>query len=152
MSTPFSNIIDKALVVIRDYGLDALYEADNEAFTEIMINYMLKGVPRFTECLQDLSYDTITATFASDLNNMEIDILADYTVISWYEANINDVLEFKESLQDREFKRLATGQNLKPRQEYLTMLYTRVKQNTTNYLWSNWSSLPFFGGASNGQS
>ena len=92
MSTPFSNIIDKALVVIRDYGLDALYEADNEAFTEIMINYMLKGVPRFTECLQDLSYDTTTATFASDLNNMEIDILADYTVISWYEANINDVL------------------------------------------------------------
>ena len=99
-----------------------------------------------------LSYDTTTATFASDLNNMEIDILADYTVISWYEANINDVLEFKESLQDREFKRLATGQNLKPRQEYLTMLYTRVKQNTTNYLWSNWSSLPFFGGASNEQS
>ena len=38
MSTPFSNIIDKALVVIRDYGLDALYEADNEAFIEIMIN------------------------------------------------------------------------------------------------------------------
>ena len=36
MSTPFSNIIDKALVVIRDYGLDALYEADNEA-TEIML-------------------------------------------------------------------------------------------------------------------
>lgn len=148
MSTPFSNVIDKALVVIRDYGLDTLYAADEDAFVEVMLNYMMKGVPRFTECLQDLSYDESELCFNSDLTPIEIDILADYTVISWYEANINDVLEFKESLQDREFKRLATGQNLKPRQEYLTMLYTRVKQNTTNYLWANWSSLPFFGGAS----
>lgn len=146
MSTPFSNIIDKALVVIRDYSLDTLYEIDEDSFDGVMKGYLIKGVPKFVECKQDLSYDVDTATFNSDLTNLEMDILADYTVISWYEANLNDVLEFKETLQDREFKRLATGQNLKPRQEYLTMLYTRVKQSTTNYLWSNWDTLPFFGG------
>lgn len=146
MSTPFSDIIDKALVVIRDYGLDALYSNDPTAFEGVMQNYLLKGAPRFIECRKDLSYDTVAQTFASDLDNVEIDILADYTVISWYEDNLNDVLEFKEALQDREFKRLATGQNLKPRQDYLTMLYTRVKQNTTNYLWSDFDNLPFFGG------
>ena len=148
MSTPFSNIIDKALIVIRDYSLDALYENDEDTFESIMQSYMIKGVPRFTECLQDLSYDLTTQTFSSDLTDIETDILADYTVISWYEANLNDVLEYNEALQDREFKRLATGQNLKPRQEYLTMLYTRVKQNTTNYLWANWDSLSYFGGGS----
>ena len=148
MSTPFSNIIDKALIVIRDYSLDALYENDENTFESIMQSYMIKGVPRFIECLQDLSYDLTTQTFSSDLTDIETDILADYTVISWYEANLNDVLEYKEALQDREFKRLATGQNLKPRQEYLTMLYTRVKQNTTNYLWANWDSLSYFGGGS----
>lgn len=146
MSTPFSNIIDKALIVIRDYSLDALYENDEDTFESIMQSYMIKGVPRFIECLQDLSYDLTTQTFSSDLTDIETDILADYTVISWYEANLNDVLEYKEALQDREFKRLATGQNLKPRQEYLTMLYTRVKQNITNYLWASWDSLPYFGG------
>ena len=146
MSTPFSNIIDKALVVIRDYGLDALYEAKPNDFTKVMQGYMIKGLPQFTECLQDLSYDVTTQTFSSDLTNIEQDIIADYTVISWYESNLNDVLEFKESLQDREFKRLATGQNLKPRMDYLTMLHTRVKQNITNYLWSSWDSLPYFGG------
>ena len=150
MSTPFSNIVDRALIVIRDYSLDALYDADDDAFIELMYSYVIKGIPRFTECLQDLSYETDTYTFDADLTNLEMDILADYTVISWYESNLNDVLEFKEALQDREFKRLATGQNLKPRQEYLTMLYTRVKQNITNYLWSNMKSLSFFGGASNG--
>lgn len=150
MSTPFENIIDKALVVIRDYSLDSLFETDEDAFAQIMQNYLLKGAPRFTECLQDLSYDVLDGSFNADLSDIEIDILADYTVISWYESNINDVLEFKETLQDREFKRLATGQNLKPRQEYLTMLYTRVKQNTTNYLWKNWSALPYFGGGTNG--
>ena len=146
MSTPFSNIIDKALVVIRDYSLDTLYEQDVDAFDNVLQSFLIKGVPKFTECLQDLSYDVDTASFNVDLTDLEMDILADYTVISWYEANINDVLEFKETLQDREFKRLATGQNLKPRQEYLTMLYTRVKQNPTNYLWSNFGSLPYFGG------
>ena len=149
MSTPFSNIIDRALVVIRDYNLDALYDSGIEgqaAFMEIMNGYVIKGIPRFTECMQDLSYSDYT--FDADLTELEQDILADYAVISWYESNINDVLEFKEALQDREFKRLATGQNLKPRQEYLTMLYTRVKQNITNYLWANMSSLSFFGGAS----
>lgn len=146
MSTPFSNIIDKALVVMRDYSLDTLYDQDEDAFDGVMQSYLIKGVPRFVECVQSLSYDVNTAEFDADLTDLEMDILADYTVISWYESNINDVLEFKEALQDREFKRLATGQNLKPRQEYLTMLYTRVKQNTTNYLWSNWDSLPFFGG------
>lgn len=149
MSTPFENIIDKALVVMRDYALESVYDMNEDIFAQIMQNYLLKGVPRFTECLQDLSYDVTTGVFNADLSNLEMDILADYTVISWYESNINDVLEFKEALQDREFKRLATGQNLKPRQEYLTMLYTRVKQNTTNYLWQNWNSLPYFGGGAN---
>lgn len=146
MSTPFSNIIDKALVVIRDYSLDTLYASDEDTFNSVLQAYLIKGAPRFVECLQDLSYDVDTESFNSDLTDLEMDILADYTVISWYESNINDVLEFKETLQDREFKRLATGQNLKPRQEYLTMLYTRVKQSTTNYLWANWGSLPYFGG------
>lgn len=146
MSTPFSNIIDKALVVMRDYSLDTLYASDEDTFNSVLQAYLIKGVPRFVECLQDLSYDVNTESFNSDLTDLEMDILADYTVISWYESNINDVLEFKETLQDREFKRLATGQNLKPRQEYLTMLYTRVKQSTTNYLWANWGSLPYFGG------
>ena len=150
MSTPFENIIDKALVVMRDYALDSILDTDEDTFAQIMQNYLLKGAPRFTECLQDLSYDATTGVFNANLSDIEMDILADYTVISWYESNINDVLEFKEALQDREFKRLATGQNLKPRQEYLTMLYTRVKQNTTNYLWQNWSSLPYFGGGANG--
>lgn len=150
MSTPFSTIIDKALVVIRDYGLDALYnnEETQATFDAIMQGYLLKGVPRFAECLQDLSYSIETQTFDADLTDAEVDILADHTVICWYESNINDVLEFKETLQDREFKRLATGQNLKPRQDYLTNLYTRVKQNTTNYLWANMNSLAFFGGDS----
>ena len=94
MSTPFSNIIDRALVVIRDYSLDTLYEIDEDSFDNVMQSYLIKGIPKFVECKQDLSYDAQSAIFNSDLTNLEMDILADYTVISWYEANINDVLEF----------------------------------------------------------
>ena len=58
MGTPFDTIIDKALVVIRDYSLDALYESDPTAFANVLQGYLLKGVPRFTECLQPLTYNT----------------------------------------------------------------------------------------------
>ena len=60
MSTPFENIIDKALVVMRDYSLESVYDMNEDVFAQIMQNYLLKGVPRFTECLQDLSYDVTT--------------------------------------------------------------------------------------------
>ena len=45
MSTPFENIIDKALVVMRDYTLDTILDSDEEAFKQIMQSYLLKGVP-----------------------------------------------------------------------------------------------------------
>ena len=59
---------------------------------------------------------------------------------------INDVLEFKEPLSDVDFKRLATGQNLKPRQNYLAELRRKVKQDATNYQFMHINQLPYFNG------
>ena len=47
------------------------------------------------------------------------------------------VLEFKETLQNREFKKYSTGQNLKERYSNLKMLRGRVKQDGTNYQFKN---------------
>ena len=64
----------------------------------------------------------------------------------WYTDQINDVLEFKEPLSDVDFKRLATGQNLKPRQAYLQELRRKVKQDATNYQFMHIDKLPYFNG------
>lgn len=150
MGTPFSTIVDRALITINDYKLDALYEEDMDAFEKVLTGYVVKAVPYFTQCLKPLDYDMETLEFEADLDMYEINILADYVVIVWYESQLQDVLEFQESLQDKEFKRYSTGQNLVPRQNYLTELKTRVKQEGQNYqALQNFNSLPFFGGAFN---
>jgi hypothetical protein len=147
MATPFSTIIDRALITIRDYKLDVLYEDDSDAFENILLGYVTKAIPYFSQCLKPLTYNDDTLEFDADLDMYEINILADYVVIVWYEAELQDVLEFKEALQDKEFKRYSTGQNLTPRQNYLTELKTRVHQEGQNYqALQNFSNLPFFGG------
>ena len=48
MATSFDSVIDMALVIIRDYKLDALYESDANAFKTLLEGYMLKGLSTLT--------------------------------------------------------------------------------------------------------
>ena len=147
MATSFDSVIDMALVIIRDYKLDALYESDANAFKTLLEGYMLKGLPKFeVSCMKSLTYNTETKTFDEDLTNVEIDILSDWTVIMWYTDQLNDVLEFREPLRDVDFNRFATGQNLKPRQAYLEELRRKAKQDATNYQFQYLTDLPYFNG------
>lgn len=147
MATSFDSVIDMALIIIRDYKLDALYQEDADSFNLVLQGYMLKGLPKFeVSCVDSLAYDLETRTFERELSDVEIDIISDWTVIMWYTDQINDVLEFKEPLSDVDFKRLATGQNLKPRQAYLQELRRKAKQDATNYQFMHIDKLPYFNG------
>ena len=147
MATSFDSVIDMALIIIRDYKLDALYQEDAGSFNLVLQGYMLKGLPKFeVSCVDSLAYDLETRTFERELSDVEIDIISDWTVIMWYTDQINDVLEFKEPLSDVDFKRLATGQNLKPRQAYLQELRRKAKQDATNYQFMHIDKLPYFSG------
>jgi hypothetical protein len=147
MATSLDSVIDMALIIMRDYKLDALYESDEEAFKTVLEGYMLKGLPKFeVSCMKSITYNTDTKEFDEDLTSIEIDIISDWTVIMWYTDQINDVLEFKEPLRDVDFNRLATGQNLKPRQAYLEELRRKAKQDATNYQFQYLDNLPYFNG------
>lgn len=147
MATSFDSIIDMALIVIRDYKLDNLFEQSEEDFKAVMDGYMLKGLPKFkVSCMKSLEYDLENREFVEDLDDIEIDIIADWTVMCWYTDQLQDVLEFKEGLSNLDFKRLATGQNIKLRQEYIQQLRQRIKQDTTNYQFQYVTKLPYFNG------
>ena len=147
MATSFDSVIDMALIIIRDYKLDALYEIDENSFKQILQGYMLKGLPKFeVSAIKSLEYNLTNREFVEDLDDVEIDIISDWTVIMWYTDQIQDVLEFKEPLSDVDFKRLATGQNLKPRQAYLQELRRKAKQDATNYQFMHMNELPYFNG------
>lgn len=147
MATSFDSVIDMALIIIRDYKLDALYNSDENSFKQVLQGYMLKGLPKFeVSSIKSLEYNLTNREFVEDLDDIEIDIISDWTVIMWYTDQIQDVLEFKEPLSDVDFKRLATGQNLKPRQAYLQELRRKAKQDATNYQFMHMNELPYFNG------
>lgn len=134
MATSFETIISRTMITLRDYKLERVYENDPTLFAEVMSGYVTKGCTKFEACQKPLTYDATTQEFASDFNMHEIDVLADLAVMEWFVDNLNDVLEFKEPLQDGDFKKYSTGQNLRPRQDYLRDQRTRIKQDITNYL------------------
>ena len=147
MATSFDSVIDMALIIIRDYKLDALYDSDENSFKQVLQGYMLKGLPKFeVSSIKSLEYNLTNREFVEYLDDIEIDIISDWTVIMWYTDQIQDVLEFKEPLSDVDFKRLATGQNLKPRQAYLQELRRKAKQDATNYQFMHMNELPYFNG------
>ena len=147
MATSFDSVIDMALIIIRDYKLDALYESDETSFKQVLQGYMLKGLPKFeVSSIKSLEYNLTNREFVEDLDSVEIDIISDWTVIMWCTDQLQDVLEFREPLSDVDFKRLATGQNLKPRQAYLQELRRKAKQDATNYQFQHMNQLPYFNG------
>lgn len=147
MATSFDSVIDMALIIIRDYKLDQLYESDAESFNLILQGYMLKALPKFAvSCVKSLAYDLDNKTFIEELDDIEIDIISDWIVIMWYTDQLQDVLEFKEPLRDVDFNRFATGQNLKLRQSYLEELRRKAKQDATNYQFLHINNIPYFNG------
>lgn len=137
MGTPFSSVIDLALVSMQDYKLDALAKNNPNMFEQVMINYLVKSVPKFVGCLTPLDYDLSTSSFNNELSSKEMDILADYLILTWWEEHNNDVLVYTEVLRDADFNRYATGQNMARRIETVDGLREKVRQDVTDYQMSN---------------
>lgn len=133
MATPFSKVIDSAYATIQDYKLDKILKMDREIFETIMTTYILKGKNRFTKCTKDLSVDMEQKVFLADLDDMEIEILSDYTQIQWFQREVQNVLAFNGKLKNREFDRFSEAQNLKEKKDYLIVLEEKVSQLVTDY-------------------
>ena len=148
MATNFDTIYDRALVTIKDYQLDALAQADYEAFLLHLQGILERAVPDFTLCSQSLDYDTESTppAFTSTLNNKEINILAELMVYNWFSGKINDVTQFQGHLNNKEFKSHSEGANLKEKSEYLDRLREKIAQDIVDYQLMDLSTLPFFGG------
>lgn len=100
MPTPYDDIIDLALVSIRDYKLDKLYDISLESFRTVMLGYLTRAIPNFDNCLNDLSLQDENG-FLSELTMYEKDILADWTVIKWLDKEINDVRQITGMMQNK---------------------------------------------------
>ena len=81
MATSFDSVIDMALIIIRDYKLDALYQEDAESFKLVLQGYMLKGLPKFIpSCVDSLSYNFVVSKKSVSLN-APINKIGNYTML-----------------------------------------------------------------------
>ena len=133
MATSFDSIKDLALIIIRDYKLDKLYEKSADDFQTYTDGMLIKSIPKFVECLQSLDYNKSTREFANELTLKEQSILADWFVYTWLESNINDVTQFNLHLTNTDFKHYAEANNLEAKSEYLDRMREKIKQDSLDY-------------------
>ena len=139
MPTSFDAIEDLALVVIRDYKIDKLYNLSEEQqkpelFTKYIDSFLIEAIPNFTRCKQDLSVDLENRNFYAELTFMEQSILADLWVIAWLKKEIQDVTQIQNKLQvSSAFTSHSASQNLKEKSTYLDKLNEEVDWKITQY-------------------
>ena len=146
MATTYDEIYDLALVTIRDYKLDELYASSPTDFRAYMEGFLIRAIPKFTNCRQDLeNRDDVLKTFSVDLDFMEKNILAELTVLTWFEKEVQNVTQFNLHLNDTDFKRYAESNNLKEKASYLANLRAVASQDMVDYGlkktdWSSWAN------------
>lgn len=133
--TSFDKVEELALSVIEDYKLGKLYEKDYTSFQRFCDNLLFNALPQFTECRQDLSYDSETREFATDLTNLETYILSRYWVIAWWERENNNSAQIALKLGIKnQYSYNSESQNFKEKQNVIDKLREEVDRATQDYL------------------
>ena len=101
MATLYSTIIDIALVTIRDYKIDKLFNLSPTDFETYMTGFLIKAIPKFTNCVQDLTdRNDTTRQFNVTLTDVEIGILSDFLLLEWLDSEIYDIRQITGMLQN----------------------------------------------------
>jgi hypothetical protein len=113
MATSYKSIIDLALVVIRDYKLDKLFEASPTDFDIYMSGYLVKGLNRFRYCAKNLALrDDDDMEFEETLDDNEKSILADCVILEWLESEILDTMQITGMMMNKKEAQRYSEANL----------------------------------------
>lgn len=152
----FTDIYDRALVTMKDYKLDKLAETNYDAFLLFMKSLLTTGIPYFNCCLNSLAYEDIEETeidddgneievvntyFTADLTEKEQSILAMCFVYVWFMRDVNDSTQYRQKLNNRDFKTESSYQSLQKRSEHLDKMKEQIVQEIQNYQIDNMDTL-----------
>ena len=133
--TPYDDIIDLALVSIEDYHLNKLAIDSPNDFDIVLEGFMIRGLANFENCNKDLSQRSDKdRLFKVKLDEIEKSIIADYTVISWLDKEINDVRQITGMMQNqKEAHRYSEANNLNAKVHRRDQLMEQVATKKTTY-------------------
>lgn len=138
MSTPYSEIFELFLFNIQDYLIDDMYTSSTSDFETYATNFLLKAIPEFGSCQQDLSdRDDTSKIFNITLTLTEKNILANLMTLSWLVKEINNILEMRNFLISGDYKAFSAANNLKEKRLWYETLSSDVNRQILGYGYSN---------------
>ena len=147
MATSFSEIYDLALVSIRDYKINQIFENGLEDFENFMLGFLKKAIPKFNNCNTDLedSLDFENSAFTEILTLKEQVILSNLMIIEWLNSKILDVTQMQLHLNDTDFRHYAEERNLSGKMSAREIFREVISQDMVDYgikniPWADWSN------------
>jgi hypothetical protein len=150
MATTLDEINDLFLSLIQDNRVTEIYQTSGSYALNLYLEpYLLYSIDDFSPvCTQVLTYDTATQTFSLDLTQTHKNILAQIMVKYWLQREIQDLLQMRLKLQDRDFKHYSEAQNLQAKkdlynqkQEEISAILSKYELRNTN--WTDWANQQF---------
>lgn len=133
--TTFDVVEDRALTIIVDYKLDKLFQLSEDQFNTFCDGLLIKASGEFTDCVKSLDYDEENRQFTATLDNNEINILAYYFVIAWWERETNVASEIALKLKtNNTFAFNSEAQNFKEKQNVIDKLREGQSRRLNDYL------------------
>lgn len=98
--TSFDRVEDLATRKVNDWKLGKIYNKSLDGYKTWCDGFLLNAIPNFAgKCWQSLEYNESERMFLSDLTNTEIDILATFWVLEWWERECNDAAQNAAKMQ-----------------------------------------------------
>jgi hypothetical protein len=141
--TTFSEIYDNFSMKIKDYRLDALYDASPTNYETYLSAFLLDSIEEFSP-ICDQSLANATSIFTETLTQKNIRILTLLMTKGWLLKEINDVRQMSIHIQDKDFRTFSESQNMREKQNKYNNLREELSQEFVNYklndnsLWSDW--------------
>jgi len=136
VATAYNEVFTLFLSGIQDYKIDNLYLSATPTLADAyMCDFLIKGIPYFDNCEQDLeNRDDTTRTFNITLTTDEKVILSDLMTVQWLTKEVNDIRQMQLHLSDpKAFKHYAEANNLKEKKDLLGVMQEKADKLMVRY-------------------
>jgi hypothetical protein len=137
--TESNEVYDLFLALINDHRLISLYQTSGSAVFYIYLEpWLLMAINEFSEVAnQSLGYDLDTQVFTEELTAQNKIILAQIMTKYWLQKEVQDVLQMRLTLQDRDFKHYSEAQNLKEKKDLYSLKCEEIDLILNRYAYKN---------------
>ncbi len=132
--TSFVTVYQSFLNKITDFDIASMTdeEIENKLFP-----LLVSSITKFSQCKNDTTLDEDAGEFEGSLTIEEIEILSSLMVVEWYSPQINNVLNTKQFLSDKDYRFYSQANHLKSNMDAKKEALREVNRMISDYSFRN---------------